>query len=95
MPQAHHSPRLILNLLSQLDSYTPIVNNNTYKESAPESLQFSKVFPRILQAVWEVKPVQGLVWLSKLNVTDAYHCGNVKPLQVGAFAYIIPLAPGD
>ena len=31
----------------------------------------------------------------KLDVTDAYHRGTVKPAQVGAFAYVIPSAPGD
>ena len=33
--------------------------------------------------------------MSKLDVTDAYHRGTVKPAQVGAFAYVISLAPGD
>ena len=37
---------------------------------------------------------QGLVWMSKLDVTDVYHRGTVKPVQVGSFAYVIPLAPG-
>ena len=33
--------------------------------------------------------------MSKLDVTDAYNCGTVKPAQVGTFAYRIPSAPGD
>ena len=33
--------------------------------------------------------------MSKLDVTGAYHRGTVKPAQVGAFAYVIPSAPGD
>ena len=40
-------------------------------------------------------PVQGPVWVSKLDITDAYHRGTVKSSQVGAFAYVIPLSPGD
>ena len=40
-------------------------------------------------------PIQGPVRVSKLDVTDAYHRGTVKPAQVGAFAYVIPSAPGD
>ena len=33
--------------------------------------------------------------MSKLDVTDAYHRVTVEPAQVGAFAYVIPSAPGD
>ena len=33
--------------------------------------------------------------MSKLDVTDAYNCGSVKPAQVGTFAYRIPSAPVD
>ena len=58
-------------------------------------LHFCRASPRILQAVWEVEPVQGPVRVSKMDVTDAYHHGTVKPVQVIAFAYGILLAPGD
>ena len=51
--------------------------------------------PRILQAVWEADPIQGPVRVSKLDVTDAYHLGTVKPAQASAFAYVVPSAPGD
>ena len=95
MTQAHCRPRLILNLLAQLDSDTSSVNKTTDREASPESLQFGRAFPHILQAVWEADPVQGPVRVSKMNVTDAYHCSTVKPAQVGAFAYVIPSAPGD
>ena len=95
MPQAHCRPLLIVNLSTQPDSNTLSVNENTDREAAPESLQFGQAFPRILQAVWEADPVQGLVRVSKLDVTDAYHRGTVKPAQVGAVAYVIPSAPGD
>ena len=40
-------------------------------------------------------PVQGPVRVSNLDVTDAYHCGTVKPTQMGPFAYVIPSAPRD
>ena len=33
--------------------------------------------------------------MSKLDVTDAYHRGNLKPSQVGAFAYVVPSVPED
>ena len=95
VPQAHLHLRTILDLLVQLDSDTPSFNETTNREAAPESLQFGRAFPRILQVVLEVDPVQGPVRVSKMDVTDAYHCGTVKPDQVSAFAYVIPLAPGD
>ena len=79
----------------QPDSDTPSVNETTNREAAPESMQFGRAFPRILQAVWEADPVQGPVRVSKLNVTDAYHRGTVNPAQLGVFAYVISSAPGD
>ena len=33
--------------------------------------------------------------MSKLDVTDAYHHGTLKPSQVGAFAYVVPSVPED
>ena len=33
--------------------------------------------------------------MSKLDFTDAYHHSTVNMLQVGAFSFFIPLAPGD
>ena len=95
VPQAHRSPCLILNLLEQPDSDTPSVNDTTNRETTPESLQFGRASHRILQSVWEADPFQIPVQVSKLDVADAYHCGTFKPLQVGAFAYVILSAPGD
>ena len=95
VPQAHRRPHLILNLSAQPDSNTLSVNETTNRDAAPESLQFGQAFPQILQAVWEADPIQGPVRVSKLDVTDAYHRGTVKPAQVGAFAYVIPSALGD
>ena len=95
VPQAYRRPRLILKLLTHPDSYTLSVNETIDREAALQLLQFGRAFPCILQAVWEADPVQGLVQVSKLDVTNAYHHGTVNPAQVGAYAYIIPLAPGD
>ena len=95
MPQAHLCLRLILNLSAQPDSNTLSVNETTNREAVPESLQFGRASPHILQVVWEADLVQGPVRVSKLDVTDAYHRGTVKPAQVSVFAYVIPLAQGD
>ena len=93
--QAHRCPRLILNLSDQLDANTPGVNNSTDRKVAPDSLQFGRAFPHILQEVWDTDLVQDPIWVSKLDITDAYHRGTVKPLQVGAFVYVISLSPGE
>ena len=93
--QAQRRPRLILNLSAAPDKETPIVNNTTDREIAPESMHFGRSFPRILQAIWEADPVEGPVRLSKLDVTDACHRGTLKPSQVGAFAYVVPSVPDD
>ena len=95
VPQAYRHSRLILNLSAQPNSNTLSVNETTDREATPELLKFGRASPRILQAVWEADPIQGPVRVSKLDVTDAYHRGTVKPAQVGAFAYVIPSAPGD
>ena len=58
-------------------------------------MQFGRAFPHILQAIWEADPAEGLVRVSKLDVTDAYHRGTLKPSQVGAFAYVVPSVPED
>ena len=95
VPQDQHRPRQILNLLAAPDKETPSVNNTTDREIAPESMQFGRAFPRIIQAIWEADPEEGPVRVSKLDVTDAYHCGTLKPSQVGAFTYVVPSVPED
>ena len=93
--QAHRHPRLILNMLEKPDVGAPSVSYTTGREVAPEWLQFGMASPCILQTVWEAELDQGLVRVSKLKVTDTYHRGTVAPSQVGAFAYVAPLIPGD
>ena len=95
VPQSHRCLRLILKLSEKLDVGKPIVNNSINREAPPESLQFGRAFPRILQAFWEADLAQGPVWVSKLDVIDAYHRGTVTPLQVGVFSYVFPLEPVD
>ena len=56
-------------------------------------MQFGKVFPNILQAIWEAGPEEGPFRVSTLNVTDAYHRSTLQPHQVGAFAYALPSVP--
>ena len=85
----------VLNLKAQNDTGTPSVNKNTDREITPESMQFRPALPHILQVIWEADPTKGPVWVSKLDVTDAYHCGRLQLSQVGAFACVLPWAPDD
>ena len=78
VPQAQLRQRLILNLEALSDKETPSVNDTTDREIAPESMQFERAFPRILQAIWEADSAEGPVRVSKLDVTDAYYCGTLK-----------------
>ena len=36
-------------------------------------------------------PAKVPICVSKIDVTDAYHCGTLWSSQVGDFAYVIPL----
>ena len=51
VPQEHRRPRLILDLLEQPGEGTPSVNDTTDRETAPESMQFGRSFPHILQEI--------------------------------------------
>ena len=95
VPQAHRRPQIILNLLSQPVKVTPSVSNTTDMKIAPESIQFGKLLPRILQAIWETDLVEGPVPVSKFDVMDAYHRCTLWLSQLGAFTYVVPLAPDD
>ena len=59
------------------------------RDIAPESMQFGSAFPRILQEIWEADLVKRPIQVYKLYVLDAYHCGTLRPAQVGAFAYVV------
>ena len=48
-------------MLAQPGEGTHSVNETTAREIAPESMQFGRALPHILQAIWEADPVQGPV----------------------------------
>ena len=56
-------------------------------------MQFGRAFPRVLQLIWEADTSKGPIQVSTLDVTDAYYCNTLRTSQVGAFAYVVPLAP--
>ena len=45
--------------------------------------------------IWEADPAEGLVLVSKLNVTDMYHHGTLRTSQVDAFKYVSPSDPDN
>ena len=51
VPQSQRHPRLILNLSAPSEKEDPSVDDTTYREIAPESMQFQRAFPRILKAI--------------------------------------------
>ena len=55
-------------------------------------MQSRRAFPRIFQVICEANPAKGPVWVSKLNVTDSYHCGTLQTSQVETFVYVVPSA---
>ena len=73
IPQDHHRPHLILNLSTNSYEGTPNINDTTDREVAPESMEYGRSYPYLLQYIWEVDPAQGMVRMPKLDVTDAYH----------------------
>ena len=87
--QEHCRLCLIINLVFQPDEGMPSVNDTTEREVSPESMQFERAFPRILQAIWEADPDKGSVQVSNMDMKDAYHHGMLRPSQVRDFAYII------
>ena len=93
--QAQRHPRLILNLLVRPDKENQIANGTTDREIAPESMQFGRAFPHILQVIWEVDLEEGPVRVPKLDVMDAYHRGTIHSSQVGLFAYVVPSVSED
>ena len=53
VPHERCRPRIILNLLAELDEGMPNVNDTTDREVVLESIKFGRAFPRTLQAICE------------------------------------------
>ena len=92
VPHERCRPRIILNLLAELDEGMPNVNDTTDREVALDSMQFWRTFHRILQAIWEADPSKRPARVTKIDVADASHHGIIWTSQVVSFAYVIPLA---
>ena len=93
--QKNRKPRLICNSTAAPDDLTPSVNASTDSSSNPNAIQFGSCLPRVLQKIWEADPADGPVFLSKWDISDAFHRCNLRPGDVGSFAYVIPALPTD
>ena len=93
--QANRKPRLICNSTAAPDTITPSVNASSDSSSNPNAIQFGSCLARLLQKIWEADPADGPVYLSKWDISDAFHRCNLRPSDVGSFAYVVPALPSD
>ena len=93
--QANRNPRLICNSLAAPDNVTFAVNASTNKSTAPDAMQFGARLPWFLKKIWEADPSDGLVWLSKWDISDAFHRCLLRLGDIGAFTYVVPQLPTD
>ena len=95
LDQANRKPRLICNSSEAPDATTKSVNDTTDTSTNPSAMQFGSCLPRLLQRIWEADPKDGPVFLSKWDISDAFHRCLLRPEDVGTFAYVIPPLPSD
>ena len=91
--QVKRKPRLICNSSAAPHDVTPVVNASTNKSTAPYAMQFGACLPRFLQKILEADPLDGPVWFSKLEISDAFHQCLLRPGDIGAFTYVLPPLP--
>ena len=58
-------------------------------------MQFGPCLPLILQNIWEADPKDGPVYLSKWDISDAFHSCVLRPSDIGEFSYVILPLPSD
>ena len=58
-------------------------------------MQFGSCLPRLLQRIWEADPTDGPVFISKWDISDAFHRCHIHPEDVRTFAYVVPPIPSD
>ena len=58
-------------------------------------MQFGPCLPRLLQQIWEDDPQDGPVYLSKWDISDAFHRCVLRPADFGAFSYLLMPLPSN
>ena len=95
LDQTNRKPRLICNSSEAPDATTKPVNETTDTSTNPMAMQFGSCLPRLLQKIWEADPLEGPVFLSKWDISDAFHRCPIRAEDVGAFSYVVPPIPSD
>ena len=93
--QVDIKPRLICNSSAEPDDFIPTINAYTNKYIAPNAMQFGACLPRFLNNIWEADTSDSPVWLSKWDISDAFHRCLLCPSDIGAFTYVVPYLPTD
>ena len=53
-------------------------------------MQFDPFLAQIHQRIWGADPKEGPIWIPKWNISDSFHQCNLRPTNVGKFAYMVP-----
>ena len=93
--QANIKPRLICNYSAAPDDVNPTVNMPTKESTSPNAMQFGTCLPRFLQKIWGDYSSDVPMWISKWDISDAFHRCLLRPADIGAFTYIVPPLPSD
>ena len=73
MEQQTHKLRLIYNSSETPNAVTLKVNASSDKSSIPKAMHFGPCLAQLLQRVWEADNKEGPVWLSRWDISDAFH----------------------
>ena len=87
-----HKLRLICNSRKSTSTVNLVINSSSDKSSASKAMQFGPCLSQLLHRVWEADPKEVPIWLSKLDISYAFHWCKLRPSDVGKFSYVIPLS---
>jgi hypothetical protein len=88
VPQRECRPRTIC------DYSFFLVNNDTIELFPAESMQFGRSLLRILQKIARSDPHLGLVYLSKIDISDGFYRIAIRSEDIPKLAVMFPTAPG-
>ena len=93
--QENRNLRLICNYYAAPDYITPAVSASTNKSTAPNTMKFGACLPWFLHNIWKADPSNGPVWISKWDISYAFHRYLLRPADIGAFTYVVPPPPTE
>jgi hypothetical protein len=89
VPQCERRPRTIC------DYSFCLVNDDTIKLCPVEYMQSGRALLRIPQKIARSDLRLGLVFLSKIDISDGFYCIAIRSEDVPKFAVMFPTAPGE